>query len=139
MSAKKLTVDLMVEDVNATVKFYQENLGFDFQLGVPTHTKEQVTTWSENEPLDFAIMKMGEAEVMLQSRESLVQDGFFGDGRAVGASAVLYIETDDVKGLYDRLKDKATIVKDIRTAHYGMEEFYVSDNNGYIIGFAQPV
>jgi len=139
MSAKKLTVDLMVEDVNATVKFYQENLGFDFQLGVPTHTKESVTTWSENEPLDFAIMKMGEAEVMLQSRESLAQDGFFGDGRAVGASAVLYIETDDVKGLYDRLKGKATIVKDIRTAHYGMEEFYVSDNNGYIIGFAQPV
>jgi len=139
MSAKKLTVDLMVEDVNATVKFYQENLGFDFQLGVPTHTKEQVTTWSENEPLDFAIMKMGDAEVMLQSRESLANDGFFGDGRAIGASAVLYIETDDVKRLHDRLKDKATIVKDIRTAHYGMEEFYISDNNGYIIGFAQPV
>jgi len=139
MSAKKLTVDLMVDDVNATVKFYQENLGFDFQIGVPTHTKEQVTIWSENEPLDFAIMKIGDAEVMLQSRESLANDGFFGDGRAIGASAVLYIETDDVKGLYDRLKGKATIVKDIRTAHYGMEEFYVSDNNGYIIGFAQPV
>ncbi|HUS72520.1 MAG TPA: hypothetical protein VMY06_05585, partial [Sedimentisphaerales bacterium] len=54
----------------------------------------------------------------------------------IGGSLTFYIEVQDVKGLYAKLKDKVTIVKDMRTTFYGKQEFYIRDCNGYILTFA---
>jgi uncharacterized glyoxalase superfamily protein PhnB len=39
--------------------------------------------------------------------------------------------------MYENLKDKVTVVKELHTTWYGMQEFYVKDCNGYILGFSQ--
>lgn len=35
------------------------------------------------------------------------------------------------------VKDRAEIIIDLRTAWCGMQEFYMRDCNGYILGFAE--
>ncbi len=37
----------------------------------------------------------------------------------------------------DIIKSKAEVVKDLETVWYGMQEFYIKDCNGYILGFAE--
>ena len=40
MEIKKLTPNLMIEDVNKTIDFYKDILGFEFVHGVPTEKNE---------------------------------------------------------------------------------------------------
>lgn len=50
-----------------------------------------------------------------------------------------YIYTDDVDGLWNRLKDRTGICYEPEVFEWGMKEFAVYDNNGYILQFGQPV
>jgi uncharacterized glyoxalase superfamily protein PhnB len=47
----------------------------------------------------------------------------------------LYINPDDVDALWERVKDKARVCYPIETFDYGMREFAIYDNNGYLLQF----
>ena len=51
----------------------------------------------------------------------------------------LYIYTDDVDGLYVRLKDRVDVVEALHDTFYGMREFIIRDINRFWITFGQPV
>ena len=51
----------------------------------------------------------------------------------------LYFHTDDVDTLWQRLKDRARICYPIDNFEYGMREFAIYDNNGYLLQFGQPL
>ena len=51
----------------------------------------------------------------------------------------LYINTDDVDSLWQQLKDKAKVCYPIEDFEYGMREFAVYDNNGYLLQFGQEI
>lgn len=125
---KSLAPNLMVENVPETIAFYSDLLGFETAMSFP----------EEGDPV-WAMLKSGEVTIMLQGQQSLQDDipGF--TDMPIGASATLFIETDDVETLYTSIKDKADIVKDIETTFYGMREVSIRDCNGYILTFAQRV
>ena len=50
----------------------------------------------------------------------------------------LYFKTTDVDGLWQRLKDKTRVCYPIESFEYGMREFAIFDNNGYLLQFGQP-
>jgi len=50
-----------------------------------------------------------------------------------------YINTDDVDAIWEQLKGKCHVGYEPETFAYGMREFAVYDNNGYLIQFGQPV
>jgi len=133
---KKLTTNMMVENVNSTVDFYGNVLGFEFVMGVPENSQEIVTAKQNNQPLGFAIMKCGNVEMMFQAKKSLSKEIPEFSGMEIGGSLAFYIDVEDVKGLYEELKDKVTIIKDMQTTFYGKQEFYIRDCNGYILTFA---
>ena len=135
----KLTSNMMVEDVNRTVDFYSDVLGFEFVMGVPENTQEIVTAIQEGQTLGFAIVKCGAVEMMFQAKESMAEEIPEFRGINVGASLTFYIEVEDAKGLYTKLKDKVTIIKEMQTTFYGKQEFYIRDCNGYILTFAGNV
>ncbi len=139
MTCKELTPVLMVEDVNNAIDFYLNVLGFDFVIGVPEKTQEVVPTWSNDRVLDFAIMKCGNAEIMFQSRRSMAEPEELPEfkDKEIGGSFCLYIEVDNVQDIYDKVKGKIPLHKDLKTQFYGMREFHVKDCNGYILGFAE--
>jgi uncharacterized glyoxalase superfamily protein PhnB len=123
---KKLTPNLMVEDVARTLEFYREILGFDV-----------ITTLPEQEPFDFAIAQRDGVELMFQSRPSLSENVPALAGSPIGASQTFYIEVEGVRDLYQALHDKVDIVVDFHTTFYGTQEFYFRDINGYILSFSE--
>ena len=137
MALTKLAPNLMVDDVNRTVEFYQEVLGFEFVMGVIEELQEVLTTYQQDRSLDYAMMKCGNVEVMFQAKRSLAEALPLLRGREIGGTFTLYMELDSVSELYARIRDQVTIVKDLHTTFYGMQEFYIEDCNGYILTFAE--
>lgn len=136
---KKLTTNMMVEDVSRTVDFYSDVLGFEFVMGVPENSREIVTKRQKGQALGFAITKCDNIDMMFQATQSLTKEIPDFRGMDIGGSLTFYIEVKDVKGLYAKLKDKVTIVKDMQTTFYGKHEFYIRDCNGYILTFAGEI
>ena len=133
---KKITANIMVADVGRTVDFYERVLDFGLVMAVPEDSQRIVTTREAGAPLAFAIVRQGNAELMFQSRRSLATEPPAPVGHEVVGDISLYIEVDNVKDLYRRLRDKVTIHQDLHSTFYGMEEFYIRDCNGYVLGFA---
>ena len=136
---KKLTTNMMVEDTNRTVDFYRDVLGFEFVMGVPEDSQEIATTMQKDQALGFAIMKCDDIEMMFQAKKSLIKEIPEFSGMEIRGSLTFYIDVEDVKGLYAKLKDKVTIIKDMQTTFYGKQEFYIRDCNGYILTFAGAI
>lgn len=136
---KKLTTNMMVDHVNRTADFYSDVLGFEFVMGVPEDSREIVTARQKEQALGFAIVKCGNVEMMFQSKTFLAREIPEFSGMKIGGSLTFYMEVENVKGLYEELKDKVTIIKDMRTTFYGKREFYIRDCNGYVLTFAGDV
>jgi len=139
MALKKLTPNLMVDDVNHTIEFYQEILGFEFVMGVIEEIQEIVTIYQKDQLLDYAMIACGDVEIMFQAKRSLADALPVLKDRGVGGTLTLYMKFERVEELYARIKDKVVIIKDIHTTFYGMQEFYIEDCNGYILTFAEAV
>ncbi len=124
---KRLVPNLMVEDVNKTVKFYHETLG----------CFEVVLTDPESGKYDWAMMSCGDAEIMFQSRKSLCEKVPEFKNKEIGSSGVIYIEAEDVEGMYSWLTGKVEIIKELHNTPWGRKEFFIKDCNGYTIVFAR--
>ena len=125
---KKLTPNMMVEDVRNTLLFYQDILNFRVVMTLP-----------ESAPFDFAIVQRDGVELMFQSRQSLSENVPILAGSAIGASQTFYIEVDGINELYQQLRDKVEIVVDLHTTFYGTQELYFRDINGYILSFSEAI
>lgn len=128
MKLKKITPNLMVEDISQTVKFYEDLLGFTLDRSVP-----------DEEPYEWASVKAGEVELMFQARTSLSEDMPLFEGMPVGGTLTLFVRMNGIQELYDRLHNKVELVQDLFETFYGMREFSIKDPNGYILTFAEPV
>lgn len=107
MKLKKLTPNLMVEDVNETVGFYQETLGFEPIMTIPEAGK-----------FDWAMMKNGDVEIMFQSRKSLGAEITVLSDAKIGGSFTMYIDVEEIQELYSQVKSKALIVQDMHDTFY---------------------
>ena len=125
---KNLTPNLMVEDVQQTVAFYREVLGFTL-----------ITTVPEQPPFGFAIVQRDQVRLMFQSRASLSENVPALTGSSIGASQTFYIEVAGVLELYEALRGKVEIVVDLHKTFYGTQEFYFRDSNGYILSFSEAI
>ena len=116
----------MVEDVNAAVDWYKDMLDFELVMSNP-----------ESGTFEWAMLQSGEVKLMFESRASLEGELPALKEKPVGASGSFFIRLDDVKALYDKISGKVKIVSDLKKTFYGSEEFSITDNNGYILTFAQ--
>ena len=49
----------------------------------------------------------------------------------------LYFRCEDVDAMWEQVKSKTDVVYPIETFDYGMREFAIRDNNGYLLQFGQ--
>lgn len=122
---KKLTPNLVVQNVNATVDYYKKQLGFELVMTVP-----------DSGQFDWAMMKSGTVEIMFQASSSIGSDLPDLKNRKTGGTLLLYIDVEDVKKLRARMDKTIPVVKDLEKTFYGTEEFTVKDINGYYLTFA---
>jgi len=125
---KKLTPNLMVEDVNRTIDFYRDLLGFEVQVTVP-----------EQGQLDWAMLTRDGVTLMFQRRSSLAADIPALADAPVGGALTFYTEVDGVEALRAQLDGRVEIVHDLRDTFYGTREFCFRDCNGYLISFSESI
>jgi uncharacterized glyoxalase superfamily protein PhnB len=133
----KLTPNLMVGNVGETVEFYRQHLGFRLVMAVPEGQDGILTEIPEQVDLVYALVQNGGVELMLQAEKSLKEDVPAFAGMKIGASIALYIEVDGIDNMYKAIRPEVEIVKELFTTWYGMREFYLRDNNGYILCLAE--
>ncbi len=137
MKIKKLSPNFAVTDIKKTVEFYQNNLGFTLIMAVPESKDGIEQTLSNNKEYVYAMMQKDNIEFMFQRSDSFKEDLIFAKDLNMGASVSFYMELEGLKAFYDTLKNKNLQITELKTTWYGMQEFYVKDLNGYIIGFAE--
>lgn len=126
MMYQNLTPNLMVSDVAATIDYYEKVLGFQTIMSVPS-----------DEKLVFAIVQANSVMLMFQDEQSLKAEYPQLAECDHRAGLTLYVHVDDIMRLYEQLKGKARIVKELHTTFYGSKDFAIEDCNNYILTFSQ--
>ena len=120
MTLQQVTPMIHVPDVRATVAWY-ESIGFAV-LG---------TNEDADDGMNFALLSYGNSQVMLNAGGRLSHE----DRREVD----LYVRTDDVVRLHERLKDRVQIRVGLNETFCGTREFIVRDLNGFWLTFGQDL
>jgi uncharacterized glyoxalase superfamily protein PhnB len=119
MKVTDLKPMLCTEDLKGTIDFYVDTLGF--------------TCDAYNDEWGWASIRKDDVAMMLSKpNEHTPYD-------KIGFTGSFYFSTDDVDTLWEKLKDKAQVCYGIEDFFYGMREFAVYDNNGYLLQFGQEI
>ncbi len=129
---KNVSPNLMVADVNATAQFYAEVFDFQILETVPDMQEPDSGKWQ------FAIIHSEGVTLMFQNQKTLIDDVPEFADRKIGGTITLYIEVEDVRSLFEKVKSKIEVIKGgLYETFYGTTEFTMRDPNGYFITFAQ--
>jgi uncharacterized glyoxalase superfamily protein PhnB len=117
----KITAVLLVADVETSLPFWVDRMGFQKTVEVP-----------DGDRVGFVILIRDGAEVMLQTVASAKKD----EPRFAGATAsVLFIEVDDFADICIRLESYPIAMPE-KTTFYGMREIGVFEPGGHVVIFA---
>ena len=119
MKVDSLTPMLRTWDLAGTIEFYTRVLGFECDGHEPGG--------------GWASLRHGTVSVMFSSpneHEGDVAPAFTGS---------LYLRVSEVDSIWARLKDHARVCYPIENFAYGMREFAVYDNNGYLLQFGEGI
>ncbi len=119
-----ISPNIYVRDLKGTVEFYKI-LGFAVATTVP----------EQGDPI-FAMMTCGTATFMFQTFSS-IENTLPVISRTDGGSLLLYIKVKNIRGLFEKIKDKVTILQGLEKTFYGATEFSIKDPNNYMLTFAE--
>ncbi len=117
MKFHRITPIIWTEQLEDTIDFYCTVLGF--QCG------------EFNKEWQWAALIKDDCELMMakpNEHTPFEKPAFTG---------TFYIKVDDVEALWNQLKHNVKIVYELETFDWGMREFAIYDNNGYILQFGQ--
>ncbi|WP_434277292.1 VOC family protein [Acinetobacter sp. CE-15] len=139
MKICKISPNFEVTDIKKTTAFYTENLGFNLIMAVPESQDGIDLTFLENKEYVYTLVQRDNVEFMFQRSDTFKNDVVFSKGLAIGAIVSFYMEIEGINEFYLALKHKNLQLTELKTTWYGMQEFYLKDLNGYILGFAEKV
>ena len=119
MKLESLTPMLRTWDLPGTVEFYTRVLGFECEA----HEAD----WG------WASLTYGTVSLMFSSPNEHQGDV------APAFTGSLYFRVKEVDSLWSSLNDKARVCYPLETFPYGMREFAIYDNNGYLLQFGEAV
>lgn len=121
MKLQDVSPILRTRDLHRSVEFYTGLLGFECDAIC--------------EQWHWASVKRDGVTVMFSQPGPDDEDGF--DGPVFTGS--LYFYPDDVDVAWNQLRDKVRVSYPIEDFSYGMREFGIYDNNGYLLQFGQEI
>ncbi len=119
MAFTALTPMLRTADIPGTLSFYTSVLGFECER--------------YSEAWGWASLRHGPIKLMISGLNE-----HEGDPSPIFTGS-LYFNVDDIDTLWNQLKEGAAISYELQTFEYGMREFAIYDNNGYLLQFGQEV
>ncbi|GEM_PF-1917461 len=122
---KKATPILFVDDVQASVDFFADRLGFEKTIAVPYERG-----------LQFAAVEKDGVEIMFQAGD--VEDPTFTKDELAAriGQGFIYFEVGDFDRIAEAVKG-AEIVKPAHVTDYGSQEIYIREPGGNVLGFAR--
>ena len=119
---KDLIPMLLTHNLKETIQLYTEILGFEIN-----------GSFSNEEEMTWVSLRKGNATVMFTIPFETQKEN------PLTMSGNLYFYPENVDDLWIDLQGKVDIAWPIENFHYGMREFAISDNNGYILAFGQEI
>lgn len=110
---------MWTEDLDATIAFYVDILGFICN--------------ERNDDWGWASLSCDDVWIMLALPNKHAPYD------KIGFTGSFYFTTDDVENLWTKLKDRAKVCYGIEAFPWGMREFAIYDNNGYMLQFGQEI
>lgn len=127
MALNSLTPNLMVNDVEETIEYYTDILGFTLLRTVP-----------ETGKLDWAMVKRNDVILMFQSTNSLTKELPKLKSQKPGGGLTFYIKVDRITELHEELyNNEVEIISDLESTFYDTIEFSIVDINGYVLTFSE--
>jgi uncharacterized glyoxalase superfamily protein PhnB len=127
MKFQKLTPNLVVRDVTASMEFYQNVLGFQAGITVP-----------EQAPYVFGSVVSGGVEIFFNDQKTVAQDYPALGARPIGGSLTLFIEVEGIEQVLAAVqKHGARITMPLKEQFYGMREFAFEDPEGWVVTIAE--
>jgi uncharacterized glyoxalase superfamily protein PhnB len=123
---KKLTPNLIVSNVDESLAFYCDVLGF-----------RRTTTVPEQSPYVFAAVQAGPVEIFLNARGAAEEEYPALRKQTLGGTLTLYMEVVAVERIYEDLKARVKIEMPLEKKWYGVTEFAFADPDGWIITFGE--
>ena len=128
LSCTKLNPNLMVSNVDASLRFYEDVLGFDRSM-----------TFPEQSPFMFASVTSGPVKIFLSDRSTVIKEDTRLSDLPFGGGNIMLIEVDGVDTVHTRIASLVKVVMSLRTQWFGLREFAIEDPDGYVITFAERV
>ena len=122
----KLIPNLIVANVEHSLAFYRDVLGFKPTVTVP-----------DAAPYVFAILESGPVEIFLNDLKTAVAEYPAFADRPIGGTLTLFIHVTGIAEIYETLRQQVTVVMPLEKKWYGVTEFAFTDPDGYIITFAE--
>jgi len=128
MQIKKVTPNLVVRNVEDSLRFYRETLGLETGITVP-----------ENAPYVFGKATNGSVEIFFNDQKAIAAE-YPKLAASIGGSFTLYMEVDDLRAVLERVQNGgAKISMPVTEQFYGMREFAFEDVDGYTITIAEKM
>lgn len=115
----KISPIIYTTDIENTINFYVNLIGFNC-----TDFDKEIG-WARVQVDNIELM------ISLPNAQLEFQKPFF--------TGSFYFNLDDVDALWQYVKEKVTVCYPIENFDYGMREFGIFDNNGYLLQFGQEV
>jgi len=127
MKLTGITPNLVSDDVERSVAFYCDVLGFRVTIRVP-----------DEGPMVFAMLERDGINVFVNATKAVKEDMPDVPSLAPGASGVAtFFTVEGVAAFWDAIREQATVVMPLKDQWYGMTEFAILDPDGYVITFAE--
>jgi lactoylglutathione lyase len=129
MKFQKLTPNLLVRDVAASMNFYQAVLGFQPAISVP-----------DQAPYVFGSVTNGSVEIFFNDQKAVAADYPALGAKPIGGALTLFMEVEGIEEILAAVqKSNAKITMPLKTQFYGMREFAFQDPEGWEITIAERV
>ena len=127
MKLNKLTPNLVVRDVAASMEFYRSTLGFQPAIKVP-----------DNPPYVFGSVTNGNVEIFFNDQKAVAEEYPPLGAKPIGGALTLFLEVEGIEQILKVVESsKAKIIVPLKTQFYGMREFAFEDPEGWIVTIAE--
>ena len=117
MQIDRLAPILYTNEIEESINFFVETLGFECKA---VETNE-----------GWGSVQLGDIRIMFSRPNAHLyfEHPFF--------TGSFYFYVSDVDSIWEKLKDSASVCYPLEDFEYGMREFAIYDNNGYLLQFGQ--
>ncbi|SFI38755.1 VOC family protein [Planctomicrobium piriforme] len=117
---RNLVPVLLVRDLDSSIRFYVDVLGFHKQ-------------WRQSTPDagENCLLNHGTVDLLLSTGPHL--------GSTPQFTGTFYLSMFDVDEFYEQIRDRADVVWPLQTMPMGQREFGIRDPDGYVLAFAEIV